>query len=40
MSKLPVSKMPGPKPSLSQIATATGSQLDLLAGKGQQVRST
>ena len=36
MSQIPKAKSSLPKPSLAQVATATGSQLDLLAGKTEQ----
>ena len=36
MSQIPKAKSSLPKPSLAQVATATGSQLDLLAGKTDQ----
>jgi len=36
MSQIPKAKTSLPKPSLSQIATATGSQLDLYAGRSNQ----
>ena len=39
MSQIPKVKSSIPKPSLSQVATATGSQLDLLAGKNNPDRS-
>ena len=38
MSQIPKAKSSIPKPSLSQVATATGSQLDLLAGKNSSDR--
>jgi len=37
MSQIPKAKTSIPKPSLSQIATATGSQLDLYAGRVNQI---
>ena len=36
MSQIPKAKSNLPKPSLAQVATATGSQLDLLAGRSEQ----
>ena len=36
MSQIPKAKSSLPKPSLAQVATATGSQLDLLAGRTEQ----
>ena len=39
MSQIPKAKSSLPKPSLAQVATATGSQLDLLAGKNDQTSS-
>ena len=36
MSQIPKAKSSLPKPSLAQVATATGSQLDLLAGRNEQ----